>query len=400
MAKKLRVGVLFGGRSGEHEVSLLSAASVLNAIDRKKFDVVPIGITKQGRWVTAIDAERLLAGQPPSTPRALRAGDPETTAPAAVLARGEGVIVPPVPSSKTKTALVPFDTPTTETQHCGPDQVLNVDVIFPVLHGTFGEDGTIQGLFELADIAYVGSGVLGSSTGMDKDVMKRLFSAAGLPITKHVSLLRNEWSGSPRKAVARIEAALKYPVFVKPANLGSSVGISKAHDRKELGPALDLAARYDRKIVVERGVGGKNSKARELEVAVLGNDKPQASVVGEIVPGKEFYDYEAKYLTEGSIPIIPAKLTRQQTKQVQQMAIAAFQACDCAGLARVDFLMEPGKAERIYLNEINTLPGFTSISMYPKLWEASGVKYSQLITRLIELALERRTEKDQLVYSR
>ncbi len=275
-----------------------------------------------------------------------------------------------------------------------------MDVIFPVLHGTFGEDGTIQGLFELADIAYVGSGVLGSATGMDKDAMKRLFSSARLPIVKHVTLLRGDWKQSSRKAIARVEAALRYPLFVKPANLGSSVGISKAHDRKELGPAIELAAKFDRKIIVEQGVGGKKNKARELEVAVLGNDKPEASVVGEIVPGKEFYDYEAKYLTEGSIPIIPAKLTRQQTKQVQQMAIAAFQACDCAGLARVDFLMEPGKSGRLYLNEINTLPGFTSISMYPKLWAASGVDYPQLITRLIELALERRAEKDELVYSR
>jgi D-alanine-D-alanine ligase len=402
--KKLRVGVLFGGRSGEHEVSLLSAASVLHAVDRKKFDVVPIGITKEGRWVTATDAERLLAGQPTMTPRHLRAGDPETTAPAAVLARGEGVIVPPVPSGhktgKRPGALVPVDTEAGQLQRSGADQVLSVDVIFPVLHGTFGEDGTIQGLFELADIAYVGSGVLGSATGMDKDVMKRLFTAAGLRITKHVTLLRSEWQQNSRKATARIEAALRYPVFVKPANLGSSVGISKAHDRKELGPAMELAAKYDRKIVVEAGVGGSRGKARELEVAVLGNDRPEASVVGEIVPGKEFYDYEAKYLTEGSIPIIPAKLTRQQTREVQQMAIAAFQACDCAGLARVDFLMDPGKSQRIYLNEINTLPGFTSISMYPKLWEASGVKYTRLITRLIELALERRAEKDQLTYSR
>jgi D-alanine-D-alanine ligase len=401
--KKLRIGVLFGGRSGEHEVSLLSAASVLKAIDRKKFDVVPIGITKQGRWVTATDAERLLAGQPPATPRALRAGDPETTAPAAVLARGEGVIVPPAPAKqhgKTTAALAPFDTAAGELKAAGPDQVLNVDVIFPVLHGTFGEDGTIQGLFELADIAYVGSGVLGSATGMDKDIMKRLFAAAKLPVTRHVTLLRSDWQQNPKKAIARVEAALRYPVFVKPANLGSSVGISKVHDRKELGPAIDLAAKYDRKIVVEIGVGGKKGKARELEVAVLGNDKPEASVVGEIVPGKEFYDYDAKYLTEGSIPIIPAKLTRKQTKQVQQMSIAAFQACDCAGLARVDFLMEPGKSQRIYINEINTLPGFTSISMYPKLWAATGIEYPRLITRLIELALERRAEKDQLSYSR
>jgi D-alanine-D-alanine ligase len=402
--KKLRVGILFGGRSGEHEVSLLSAASVLKAIDRKKYDVVPIGITKEGRWITASGAQMLLAGETEPEPRKLRAGDPQATSAAAVLARGESVIVPPVPSAakrgKKTGALVPFETRTGELAKQGADHVLNLDVIFPVLHGTFGEDGTIQGLFELADIAYVGSGVLGSATGMDKDVMKRLFAASKLPIPKHVSFLRAEWEASPRKTVAKIEAALKYPVFVKPANLGSSVGISKAHDRKELGPAIKLAASFDRKIVVEQGVGGKRGKARELEVAVLGNDTPEASVIGEIIPGKEFYDYEAKYLSEGSIPVIPAKLTRQQTKTIQQMAIAAFRACDCSGLARVDFLMEPGPSGRIYLNEINTLPGFTSISMYPKLWAASGVAYPQLIDRLIALALERRAEKDRTSYSR
>jgi D-alanine-D-alanine ligase len=392
--KKLRVGVLFGGRSGEHEVSLLSAASVLNAIDRKKFDVVPIGITKEGRWLTATDAERLLAGEPPREPRKFRAGDPATMAPAAVLAHGDAARIEPVPGS----ALIPFQAASSAKEAIRLDGQ-SLDVIFPVLHGTFGEDGTIQGLFELAGIAYVGSGVLGSSTGMDKDVMKKLFAASKLPMVKHVTLLRAELEASPRKAIARIEGALKYPVFVKPANLGSSVGISKAHNRQELGPALTLAASFDRKIVVEQGVGGGSRKARELEVGVLGNDKPRASVVGEIVPGKEFYDYEAKYLSEGSIPIIPAKLTREQTKRIQQMAIAAFQACDCAGLARVDFLMDPGKSQRIYVNEINTLPGFTAISMYPKLWQASGVGYRDLITQLIGLALERRGERDLNSYS-
>jgi D-alanine-D-alanine ligase len=273
-------------------------------------------------------------------------------------------------------------------------------VVFPVLHGTFGEDGTIQGLFELAGIAYVGSGVLGSSAGMDKDVMKRLFAQAELPIVKHVTLLRAEWEKSPRKAITQVEKALAYPVFVKPANLGSSVGISKAHDRKELGPALDLAAQYDRKLVVEQGVGGKKSKARELEVAVLGNDDPKASVVGEIIPGKEFYDYEAKYLSEGSVPVIPAKLTSAESRQIRAMAVDAFRACDLSGLARVDFLMEPDGKRRIFLNEVNTLPGFTQISMYPKLWEATGIGYSDLITRLIELALERHAEKSRTSYSR
>jgi len=396
--KKIRVGILFGGRSGEHEVSLLSAASVLAAIDRKKYDVVPIGITKEGRWVTAGHAEKLLDGGASS--KALRAGDPDATQPAAVLRRGESVLVPPVPSE----ALVPFEREVgavaeSSASHAGPEQVLSVDVIFPVLHGTFGEDGTIQGLFELASIAYVGSGVLGSAAGMDKDAMKRLFASVKLPMVKWVTFLRGEWEKNPRKVRAKIEASVRYPVFVKPANLGSSVGITKAHHAKELGPAIEMAAQFDRKIVVEQGVGGKKGKARELEVAVLGNDTPEASVVGEVVPGKEFYDYEAKYLSEGSDLIVPAKLTKAQTKQVREMAIAAFKACDCAGLARVDFLMEPAKSGRIYVNEINTLPGFTSISMYPRLWAASGVPYPQLIDRLLALAMERRADKDRNQYS-
>jgi D-alanine-D-alanine ligase len=381
MAKKLRVGILFGGRSGEHEVSLLSAASVLKFIDHEKFEVVPIGITKEGRWLAAGDAHNLLEGNDSEVARRLRAGDPETTPGAKLLHDGIPTLLAPMPGPQ------------------GPHGKA-LDVVFPVLHGTFGEDGTIQGLFELAGIAYVGSGVLGSSAGMDKDVMKRLFAQARLPMVKHVTLLRADWEKSPRKAVALVEKALKYPVFVKPANMGSSVGIGKVHDRKELGPALTLAARYDRKMVVEAGVGGKKSKARELEVAVLGNDRPEASVVGEIVPGKEFYDYEAKYLSEGSLPVIPARLTRAQSKQVREMAVAAFRACDLSGLARVDFLMEPDGKKRIFLNEVNTMPGFTRISMYPKLWEATGLTYRSLITRLIELALERHEEKSRTIYSR
>ena len=377
MAKKLRVGILFGGRSGEHEVSLLSAASILKAIDRKKFDVVPIGINKSGHWLTAGAAHGLLEGSVPAAAEILA---PESA-----------------------------DAPTVEALSLHGQSALggqSLDVVFPVLHGTFGEDGTIQGLFELAGIAYVGSGVLGSAAGMDKDVMKKLFAQAGLPIVKHVTLLRAERDRQPRKAIAQVEAALKYPLFVKPANLGSSVGISKAHDRSELGPALTLAAKYDRKLVIEQGVGGSArsgavaAKARELEVGVLGNDDAKASVVGEIIPGKEFYDYEAKYLSEGSVPVIPAKLTKVETKKIREMAVAAFRACDLSGLARVDFLMEPDGKRRIYLNEVNTLPGFTSISMYPKLWEASGVSYKELITRLIELALERQAEKSRTSYSR
>jgi len=390
MAKKLRVGVLFGGRSGEHEVSLLSAASILKAIDRKKFDVVPIGITKEGRWLGAADAHGLLEGDQAVKARDLRAGDPDATPGARLLQEGMPTLMAPQPAAAS----------TGELKRRLADKSSALDVVFPVLHGTFGEDGTIQGLFELAGIAYVGSGVLGSSAGMDKDVMKRLFAQAGLPIVKHVTVLRSQWEGSPRKTIALIESALQYPLFVKPANLGSSVGISKAHDRKELGPALDEAARYDRKLVVEQGVVGKKSGARELEVAVLGNDDPTASVVGEIIPGKEFYDYEAKYLSEGSVPVIPAKLPSAEAKKIREMAIAAFRACDLAGLARVDFLMEPDGKRRIYINEVNTLPGFTQISMYPKLWEASGIKYTDLITQLIELALERHKEKERNRYSK
>src|SRR5271167_3042964 len=293
--KKLRVGVLFGGRSGEHEVSLLSAASVLKAIDKTKYDVVPIGITKEGRWVTAAHAQRLLKGRASDAQRSrpLRAGDPETTSAAAVLAKGEGVVVPPMPG-KNHSALVPFETGASELH--AAHKPIDVDIIFPVLHGTFGEDGTIQGLLELADIAYVGAGVLGSAAGMDKDVMKRLFREAGIPIVKHVTVLRSAWRMDPRKAREQIESALKYPVFVKPANLGSSVGINKVHHTSELAAAMDEAAQFDRKLVIEQGVGGAKGKAREIECSVLGNDTPIASVPGEIVPIEEFYDYSAKYL--------------------------------------------------------------------------------------------------------
>jgi len=387
MPKKLRVGILFGGRSGEHEVSLLSAASILNAIDRDKFDVVPIGITKEGRWLAGGDARNLLENGVTEAPRQFRAGDPESTPGARLLHEGIPTLMAPVPGPQ------------------GPAGKA-IDVVFPVLHGTFGEDGTVQGLFELAGIAYVGAGVLGSAAGMDKAVMKRLFAQAGLPIVKDLTVLRADWEKAPTKVTKQIEAALKYPLFIKPANLGSSVGISKAHDRKELGPALTLAGKFDRKLVVEQGVGsrprrdGSQAKARELEVAVLGNDAPQASVVGEIIPGKEFYDYDAKYLSEGSVPVIPAKITKTESRQIREMAVDAFRACDLSGLARVDFLMEPDGKRRIFVNEVNTMPGFTQISMYPKLWEASGLPYTELITRLIELALERQQDKSRNSYTR
>lgn len=365
--KKLRIGILFGGRSGEHEVSLLSAASILKAIDRRKYEIVPIAISKAGRWLIDHAAQALLTGESTSQPLRIEA-----------TASSSELIAQPAALSGA------------------------IDVIFPVLHGTFGEDGTIQGLFELADLPYVGSGVLGSAAGMDKDAMKKLFAATGLPQTPHVTLLRSEWRTDQKRCLKLIEKALTYPLFVKPANLGSSVGISKVKQRAELDAAMDLAASFDRKLVIEQGVGGPGIKPRELEVAVLGNDSPEASIVGEIVPAKEFYDYEAKYQLSGpdeSVSILPARLTVAQQKQIRAMAIQAFRACDCSGLARVDFLMEPTGHKRIYLNEINTMPGFTAISMYPKLWAATGLPYKQLIDRLIALALERHAEKLQTAFS-
>ena len=366
--KKLRVGILFGGRSGEHDVSLRSARSILKAIDRKKYDVVELGISAEGKWLQGSAAQKLL-------------GDTTST-----------------PTPSTNVSIV--------TAAAAPGSTTGLDVVFPVLHGTFGEDGTVQGLFELADLAYVGSGVLGSAAAMDKDAMKRMFLAAGLPLTPHVTLLRSEWRADPKKSTRLIEKTLAYPIFVKPANLGSSVGISKVKVRADLAAAMDLAASFDRKIVIEQGVGGPGVKPRELEVAVLGNDAPEASIVGEIVPAKEFYDYEAKYELSGpdeSISILPAKLSAAEAKKIRAMAVAAFKACDCAGLARVDFLMAPatkGKPAQIVLNEVNTLPGFTSISMYPKLWAATGLPYKDLIDRLITLALERHHEKMQTTFTR
>jgi D-alanine-D-alanine ligase len=386
--KKLRVGVLFGGRSGEHEVSLRSARSILKAIDRKKYEVVELGISKEGRWLQSGAAQALLGeGGSVGAPSKMR-----------------GSFAPLRMTAKNKELSI-------VTAAAEPGSGTGLDVVFPVLHGTFGEDGTVQGLFELADIAYVGSGVLGSAAAMDKDAMKRMFVAAGLPLTPHVTLLRSEWKTDAKKCVRVVEKALRYPVFVKPANLGSSVGISKVKVRGELAAAMDLAASFDRKIVIEQGVGGPGVKPRELEVAVLGNDEPEASVVGEIVPAKEFYDYEAKYELSGpdeSVSIIPAKLSAAEAKKIRAMAVAAFKACDCAGLARVDFLMSPavkekggkGKPAEIVLNEVNTMPGFTSISMYPKLWAASGLPYAKLIDRLIELGVERHKEKMETSFSR
>ncbi len=363
--QKLRVGILFGGRSGEHQVSLNSAASILQALDPAKYEVVPIGITREGRWLVGSSADRLLPG---------------------VLEKGKPVTASVDPTGP---KLIPLNSTLNQTSAGGCE----VDVVFPVLHGTFGEDGTVQGLLELAGIPYVGAGVLGSAVGMDKDVMKRLFRDAGLPVVPWLVFLRGQWERDAVNVRRAIRSKLRYPLFVKPANLGSSVGISKVHNARELGPALDLAGQYDRKILVENGIDG-----REIECSVLGNDRPEASVPGEVVPVNEFYDYEAKYVKEGSELIIPARLTPRQTKEVQELAIGAFRATDCAGMARVDFLLQR-KTGKIFVNEINTIPGFTSISMYPKLWEASGVSYSQLVDRLIELALERHREKTRTRYT-
>jgi D-alanine-D-alanine ligase len=366
--KKLRVGILFGGRSGEHEVSLTSATSVLKALDPAKYDLVLIGITREGRWLVSPEAEG-------------RSAPPDAASLREVLDKGKPVTPSVDPS---RPGLIPLDAPPSREGPSG----LAVDLIFPVLHGTFGEDGTVQGLLELAGIPYVGAGVLGSAAGMDKDVMKRLFRDAGLPVVPWVLVLRGEWEQEPARVRRRIEKEIGYPLFVKPANLGSSVGISKVTRRPGLAAALNLGAEYDRKILVEKAVD-----AREIECSVLGNDRPQASAPGEVVPVNEFYDYEAKYLKQGSELIIPAKLTPRQTKQVQQLALGAFQAIDCAGMARVDFLLDR-RTSKVFVNEINTIPGFTPISMYPKMWAASGIPYPQLLDRLVALALERQREKD------
>lgn len=357
---KLRIGIIFGGQSGEHEVSLVSATSVINALDTSRYEVVPIGITREGRWLSSSDAIQLLK---------------ERTH----LDRAPERFLVPEPNRRGLVSLT------------GPADTMKLDVVFPVVHGTHGEDGTLQGLLELANIPYVGAGVLGSALGMDKIIQKQLFREAGLPVAKYVAFLSTACLDQPRKAAAAAEKALRYPMFVKPANTGSSVGISKAHDRKELLAAMDVAATYDRKVIVEQGV----RSVREIEVSVLGNDEPEASVAGEIIPSNEFYDYDAKYVDGKSSSIIPARLPGNVMKKVRKLALRAFVVLDCAGMARVDFFVTKGR-NTIYLNEINTIPGFTAISMYPKLWEATGVSYPALLDRLIQLALQRHEQKNKL----
>jgi D-alanine-D-alanine ligase len=358
---KLRVGLLYGGRSGEHEVSVLSANSVIAAIDKDKYEIYPIGITKDGQWLPGQSPQPLVASKALQV-RLLTDEATKDNSTALTLENREGRLL----SSLCET----------------------LDVIFPVMHGPFGEDGTIQGLLEVMNIPYVGGGVLASAVGMDKAVMKAVFQQQGLPVGAYLAYLRKELANFPRVA-AEIETELGYPCFVKPANLGSSVGISKAHDRASLQKALALAAEFDRKIVIEKMLTG-----REIECGVLGNDEPQASVPGEIIPCAEFYDYEAKYVLGDSKLLIPAELAPEVCQRIQDLAVKAFKAVDCCGLARVDFFVDEA-AHRIYVNEINTLPGFTRISMYPKLWEATGVSYVELIDRLLQLALERFADKSK-----
>jgi len=363
MSKALRVGIIFGGRSGEHEVSLMSAQGVMNAIDRTKYEVVPIGITKEGRWLASGDPHK-----------ALSSGTMAESNPALLLAE---------PSERGLMRLEDVQT----GQALTAVQVSQLDVVFPVLHGPYGEDGTVQGLLELAGIPYVGAGVVASAVGMDKSLFKNVMEAHGVPVVPWVVILRKQWEQAPDEVLDSIEAEIGYDCFVKPANLGSSVGVSKAHDRDELRDALDDASRYDRKLLVEVAID-----AREIEVSVLGNDDPIASVPGEIVPCNEFYDYRAKYLDGESSLLIPAPIPDRTADTIRQLALAAYRAIDCAGMARVDFLLDRNTG-KVYLNELNTLPGFTPISMYPKLWEASGISYSELIDRLIQLALERHADK-------
>lgn len=352
MKRKLRVGIIFGGRSGEHEVSVVSARSIMKAIDKSQYEVVPLGITKKGVWLSSRETKRLIAGESKEVVKGDNGdkGLPSNVRTLAAALRG-------------------------------------IDVAFPVVHGTFGEDGTLQGLLEMLDIPYVGAGVLGSAIGMDKALMKTVFLQQGLPTPDFVFFLRSFWEVHPDEAIKAVESKLSYPCFVKPANCGSSLGISKVKSSEELKRALDNAALWDRRLLVEQAIN-----AREIECSVLGNDEPIASELGEIVPANDFYDYAAKYISNNSKLIIPAQLPLDKAKEIRELAIRAFLAIDCAGMGRVDFLVDK-ETLTVYISEINTIPGFTSISMYPKLWEASGISYPELIDRLIILALERYQDK-------
>jgi D-alanine-D-alanine ligase len=364
--KKIRIGLIFGGRSGEHEVSLASAESVMANLDRDKYEIVPIGITKEGSWLLGIE------------PRTLRLAEPHDTHDVSETTRAVTLTGDP-----RLRRLIPVE----NGEELGNQGA--IDVIFPVLHGTYGEDGALQGLLEMANVPYVGCGVLGSALGMDKEKMKLVFQSVGLPVAEYLVYRRIQWERSPEFILDAVEQQLGFPCFVKPVNLGSSVGVNKAHDRIELKHAINVAAEYDRKIIIERGL-----HCREVECAVLGNDEPLASVVGEVISSNEFYDYRAKYIDGKSQVVIPADIARETAEEVRRQAVQAFIALDLSGLARVDFFIEKG-TEQVYINEVNTMPGFTTISMYPKLWEASGLPYAQLMDRLIELAIERHSDRQR-----
>jgi D-alanine-D-alanine ligase len=373
--KKIRIGLVFGGRSGEHEVSLQSARSVMDAIDKEKYEIIPIGITKQGRWLTGPDPMKALEMEANLLPIL---GKQELAKPSTLLGeQGQRSIMQ---IEETDNSAVVLSNEAT------------IDVIFPVLHGPYGEDGTVQGMLELAGIPYVGAGVVGSAVAMDKVIFKKVMAAEGIPILPFEFVLRSEWDSDPDGVIDRIEAKLDYPMFTKPANLGSSVGISRCIDRKALIEGIKEAALFDRRLLVEQGID-----AREIECSVLGNDDPIASIAGEIVPSQEFYSYQAKYLDEGDTAsglLIPAPISDELMEQVRFLAIKSYKAIDCAGLARVDFLIDKSTGA-LYMNEINTMPGFTSISMYPKLWEATGISYPDVIERLVDLAIDRFNDKEK-----
>jgi len=364
MVEKTRIGVIFGGRSGEHEVSLMSARSVLSVLDPQKYDVVEIGITHEGAWFTGTD---VLA--------AFEKNDLKNLVPAVLL-----------PEPQQQGMLY-----TREGVELRP--VARLDVIFPVLHGTFGEDGTLQGMLELADVAYIGAGVLGASVGMDKILFKDVMRANGIPVVDSLNFSRQQIRSEIESVIAQIEKTLTFPVFIKPANLGSSVGITKCRTHSDVYEGLMEAAQFDRRVLVESGVNG-----REIEVSVLGNDAPIASIAGEIRPADDFYSYDAKYINDNSELLIPAPIDEATMQKVREIAVKAYTAIDCAGMARVDFLLDRD-TNQVYLNEVNTIPGFTKISMYPKLWDATGIKYPQLVQKLIDLAVERKADRDATVRS-
>lgn len=369
--KKLRVGIIYGGRSGEHEVSLTSAHAVMENLDKDKYDIIPIAISKTGAWLLGTEPAKLLASERNAQFAEEDSLAQETTT--AVTLIGDPTVRRLIPLQSNE-----------QLQENGA-----LDVLFPVLHGTYGEDGALQGLLEMADAPYVGCGVLGSAVGMDKEKMKMIFQNVGLPVGDYLVYRRNEWERDPEKILDAVEQRIGYPSFVKPVNLGSSVGVNKAHNREELEYAIRIAAEYDRKIIIEQ-----NINCRECECAVLGNDEPIVSVVGEVVASGEFYDYKAKYIDNKSQITIPAEIPQETAEEIRSQAIQAFLALDLSGLARVDFFIEK-ETGKVYINEVNTLPGFTQISMYPKLWEASGIPYTELLDRLIELALERHADRQR-----